>query len=373
MVLDALVIKNRGSDGLADVLADDGGEDEGEEEMAKMGVEELWKMLSEGVEKVFDPEVEAAEDLTATGYDRLISSAEPAKWDDKTGGDDESSAKASADMSKLNGTIFAKKKVGRPKKPEVIDLLSSDDESSASSESSAPSVVDTSFSDSSVSDVDKEKRKAFFEPVVGNSSEVVGGRRIGKRTRVAPTKFEASYFEKDPGKKRKKIAHDSSCFCCRRGVIKPEKFDGKNGKCEAPVVPKANAGLECIACPRVYHLSCSGETARPKTRSWYCPWHACVTCQRKKTDAGGTLFHCMTCPLTFCFDCAPDEYTEGGQSTSTAALALTQKLERKNMPSVKNMMFFSCRDCKARADMLHPAHRKNLDGQSNLGFIYLKG
>lgn len=58
MVLDALVINKRGSDGLADVLADDGIEDEGEEEMAKMGVEELWNMLSAGVEKVFDPAVE---------------------------------------------------------------------------------------------------------------------------------------------------------------------------------------------------------------------------------------------------------------------------------------------------------------------------
>ena len=57
--------------------------------------------------------------------------------------------------------------------------------------------------------------------------------------------------------------------------------------------------------------------------------------------------HCMTCPLTFCFDCSPDEYTEGGPSP--AALALTKRLEWKNM-SVKNMLFFTCRDCKTRND-----------------------
>ena len=55
----------------------------------------------------------------------------------------------------------------------------------------------------------------------------------------------------------------------------------------------------------------------------------------------------MTCPLTFCFDCSPDEYTEGGQSTSPAALALTKRLEWRNM-SANNMMFFTCRDCKTR-------------------------
>lgn len=357
MVLDALVINKRGSDGLANVLADDSIEDEGEEEMAKMGVEELWNMLSAGVEKVFDPAVEAAEDWTATDYDRLISSAEPAKWDDKTGGDNDPSDKASSDLSKLNGTIFSKKKVGRPKKAETIDLLSSDDESSAPGAVDTSVDMSTSDSDSSMSD-DKLKRKAHFKPVRGASSEMVDGVRRGKRTKVAPTKFVANYFESNNGKKRPKIAHDSNCFCCRRNVIKPAQADGKNVKALAV----SNAGLECIACPRVYHMKCSGEKKRPKTRNWRCPWHACVTCKRRKTDAGGTLFHCMTCPLTFCFDCAPDEYTEGGQSTSPSALALTQRLESKNMPSGKNMMFFSCRDCKTRHES-HTDVSKILGGQ----------
>lgn len=285
MVLDALVIQKRGGDGLADVLVDN--DAEGEEDMAKMGVEELWKMLSDGAAKVFDPSVEEAEDLSASDFDQLISSAQPAKWDDKTG-DDSPSDEAPTDLSKLNGTIFAKKKpVGRPKKTEAIDLLSSDDDASV------PGAVDTSFSDSGEEStpVNEKKRKVnppwkkHFE-TVAVASEVVGGKRRSKRAKVAPTLFEANYFEKwTPGKKAK-IIHDSDCFCCRKVVVKPPKANGKNGK--APAVPH-NAGLECIACPRVYHMKCSGESRRPKTKAWYCPWHSCVSCNRKKTDAGGTL------------------------------------------------------------------------------------
>ncbi|KAL7547109.1 hypothetical protein ACHAWF_010421 [Thalassiosira exigua] len=343
MVLDALVIKQRGSDGMADMLADQDSSGEEDGEMAKLSVDELWKMLSEGADMVFDPAQDDREDYASADYDRLISEAEPAKWDDKTSGYEKPSA-ASVEGSNLDGTIFSKRKVGRPKKTEIIDLLSSGNES----ESSAPGAVDTSYSDNEP-DVEKGKGKSIFD-TVAVSTEFVGGRRRGKRTRVAPPKFVANYFESN-SKKKPKIAHDSTCFCCRRFAVKPPNAATKNGK--APFVDP-NAPLECIACPRVYHMKCSGERNRPKTRSWYCPWHACVTCKHKKTDAGGTLFHCMECPLTYCFDCAPDEYTEGGQSTSAAALELLQQLERKNMPSTKNMMFFTCRDCKARKGPLFP-------------------
>jgi len=55
----------------------------------------------------------------------------------------------------------------------------------------------------------------------------------------------------------------------------------------------------------------------------------------------------MYCPLTYCFDCAPDEYTEGGQSTSATALRVTKSLEQKNMTSLKSYLFFKCSNCKS--------------------------
>ena len=143
--------------------------------------------------------------------------------------------------------------------------------------------------------------------------------------------------------------HDSTCFRCRKKVVRTPQVPPKIGQrsCKVTNTPlDSKAPLECIACPRVYHLECSGETQRPKTRSWYCPWHACVTCKRKSSEAGGVLFHCVSCPLTYCFDCSPDEHTEGGQSTSAVALSLTASLGRKGMASLKSYLFFTCGDCK---------------------------
>jgi len=375
MVLDALVIKQRGSgDGIADALDDgaEGGEEDGEE-MAKMGVEELWNMLSEGAAKVFDPAADDAEDYGAGDYDRLISEAEPAKWDDRTGGKDDNDDGPAVEGSKLDGTIFEKRKVGRPKKGETIDLVSSGDESTES----VPAVTE---SDSSRQTSDSIRRRAYYAPIVEDAvCQDVGGPRRGKRARVAPTKFEANMFDTSLSTKKKpRIFHDPTCFCCRKNVNKtlllPQPLSKSlerscNSKTPARIDP--DTPLECIACPRVYHMECSGERKRPKTKAWYCPWHACVTCERRKTQAGGTLFHCMYCPLTYCFDCAPDEHTEGGQSTSPAALALTTHLERKNMASLKSYMFFTCGDCKDRRGSY--CSQTNLDGhlqaKSTVGYI----
>ena len=308
MMLDALVIKKRGSDGgLADVLVDEGEE---EEEMAKLSVEELWNMLSEGATKVFDPAVDKAEDYDAEDYDRLIREAKPAKWDDKTGGgsSNEKSSVKGHNQSELDGTIFAPVNVDSSSSVEVVDLLSSEDET---------------VSDESAAAITRIQRNKISQENV----------RWGKRTRAPAVKFEANVWEQSTVKKAK-IRHDSKCFRCCKGVVK---------NCQ---VPPSKTPLECIACPRVYHLACSGERQRPKTRSWYCPWHACVTCERKSSDVGGMLFHCVSCPLTYCFDCSPDEHTEGGQSTSAVALSLTASLERRGMAHLKSYMFFTCGDCK---------------------------
>jgi hypothetical protein len=320
MVLDALVIKKRGSDGgLADALVDEG---EDEEEMAKLSVEELWNMLSEGATKVFDPAVDKAEDYDAEDYDRLICEAKPAKWDDKTGGgnSNEKSSVEGHNQSELDGTIFAPVRVDSSSSIEVVDLLSSGDETS------------------------DEPAAAIMSIQQNTTPQNV---RRGKRTRAPATKFEANVWEQST-KKKAKIRHDSKCFRCCKRVVKDSQVPPKTLQRSVKTVSRndPNAPLECIACPRVYHLACSGERERPKTRSWYCPWHACVTCKRKSSDVGGMLFHCVSCPLTYCFDCSPDEHTEGGQSTSAVALSLTASLERRGMAHLKSYMFFTCGDCK---------------------------
>jgi len=361
MMLDALVIKKHvGGDGPVDVLID-GGEGEGEEEMKKLSVEELWNMLNEGASKVFDPAVDKAEDYDAKDYDRLICEAKPSKWDDKTGG--RSSGVGGCNQSELDGTIFASVKQGHisTSENEVINLLSSDDDSL----SGVPAIAESSCSEETPRKyydglaVENAEIETALKPCTLECSEQFTrplnfdpnfsnlGR--GKRTRTPPKKFVANVWDSNTGKKRIKMHHDSNCFLCRKRVVKtPQvtpKIESRNCKVKTTALdPKAP--LECIACPRVYHIECSGENRRPKTRSWYCPWHACVTCKRKSSEAGGVLFHCVSCPLTYCFDCSPDEHTEGGQSTSSVALSLTASLGRKGMASLKSYLFFTCGDCK---------------------------
>jgi len=489
MVLDALVIKKRvGGNGPADALIDDG-EEEGEEEMAKLSVDELWNMLSQGASKVFDPAVDKAEDYDAKDYDRLISEAKPSKWDDKTdgGSSGDKPSVEGCNQSELDGSIFAPVKQERVSKSEVevINISSSDDESflgvpviaesscfvetpkkefdgfaakyalytptievlllplvdfwaefrslkvtmkNSISYEKMKSLVSCQFWDSFVQkqagnvemclglkdsfdmlqitllqmekdmissfadeqclifnedkEMDNEKTvlwrgilivlASIFLNIVkydmynrfSESRNIVqfiddmestflmsDGRRRGKRARTPPKKFIANAWDNSTRKKRIKMHRDLNCFVCRQKVVKtaqvPPKIEQRS--CKANTTPlDSNAPLECIACPRVYHIDCSGENKRPKTRSWYCPWHSCVTCKRKSSETGGVLFHCVSCPLTYCFDCSPDEHTEGGQSTSSVSLSLTASLERRGVASLKSYLFFTCGDCKTR-------------------------
>ena len=54
----------------------------------------------------------------------------------------------------------------------------------------------------------------------------------------------------------------------------------------------------------------------------------------------------MTCPLTYCFDCAPDAYTAGSAVRTAAASATAALLEKRGVSSTKSFLFFACDDCK---------------------------
>jgi hypothetical protein len=40
-----------------------------------------------------------------------------------------------------------------------------------------------------------------------------------------------------------------------------------------------------------------------KAWNWYCPQHACNTCNKKASEAGNMLYCCRWCPDSFCEDC----------------------------------------------------------------------
>ena len=154
---------------------------------------------------------------------------------------------------------------------------------------------------------------------------------------------------RDSGSERR-LLHSTTFASGATAVLAPRAYTIQTAKhARAPVASMrrgAEAVVMTVSTENIqYHIKCVGLSDVPKG-SWYCPWHACWDCARKSTDVGGQLFHCMTCPLTYCFDCAPDAYTEGNAVRTTAAAATAALLEQRGIYSTKSYLFFHCDDCK---------------------------
>lgn len=102
--------------------------------------------------------------------------------------------------------------------------------------------------------------------------------------------------------------------------------------------------VTCDICPHVYHLDCVGLKNLPKGM-WRCPWHSCSECDKSSSKAEGVLFHCMTCPLTYCFECAPDEYTVVSPQWNSAAALKIASLNGRGMSCPRSYRFFQCHEC----------------------------
>ncbi|KAK3286291.1 hypothetical protein CYMTET_6147 [Cymbomonas tetramitiformis] len=139
----------------------------------------------------------------------------------------------------------------------------------------------------------------------------------GSRSRAPPKRFEPPSLAKLVQKKAK-VKHDGSCFNC---------LDGGDV-------------IACGVCPRVYHLKCAGLEVAPKG-TFRCPWHMCTVCERNKSNVGGMLFQCVTCPLAYCFDCCPEDFLQRSEPFND----YKQVLERRGY-NTQTSLFFTCTECK---------------------------
>lgn len=139
---------------------------------------------------------------------------------------------------------------------------------------------------------------------------------------AAPTKRYAPVEVLHCSKKQSVLYHYDECFLCNDG----------------------GDLVTCDVCPHVYHLDCVGLEDLPKGM-WRCPWHSCSECDKSSSKAEGVLFHCMTCPLTYCFECAPDEYTAVSPQWSSAAALKIASLNGRGMSCPKSYRFFQCSEC----------------------------
>jgi hypothetical protein len=152
---------------------------------------------------------------------------------------------------------------------------------------------------------------------------VQGGKRKRKQVTLYQPPANSLTRAMSGGANRKPLRHDDECFGCLEG----------------------GDLLECDACPRVYHLPCVGLGPGQVPKGvWRCPWHACWECERTSSRAGGLLFHCMTCPEAYCFDCCPKEYVV---HPTAEAKALQAVLAQRGLPgSADNYLFYTCSECK---------------------------
>ena len=91
--------------------------------------------------------------------------------------------------------------------------------------------------------------------------------------------------------------HDDRCLAC-------------HGAC-------AGQMKKCRLCPVQLHATCAVNGAAGKdahNATWQCPQHACSSCARSTSAAGGMLFRCEGCVNSFCEDCLPKDALIVGES-----------------------------------------------------------
>ena len=289
LLLNQLVVKSGGDVHLAEYNRDD-----------QMAIGDLWSILSHGAQQIFDVAAES-KTLTATDYDAILNDA--------------TAVGSEEEALKLAATV---KKHGSHSTHNIAENLSEMAKALAGVSSLKGTIFDdmAAFTQVDGDDDTTEEEPSATHSSAGEQSEVSAS-PLGKRQSRAPKLFTPGPVH-DSTRKRKDIQHDDWCFLCH---------DGGDLIC-------------CHSCTRVYHLKCLGLTKIPKG-IWRCPWHSCVECGRGSTAAGGRLFHCMTCPLTFCFDCCPPEYVQPPDERSNA---LKSCLEHWGTATT-SYLFFQCTDC----------------------------
>jgi len=175
---------------------------------------------------------------------------------------------------------------------------------------------------------ERKRRAGYFDmapetPTTITAEKIVDGTIIEVRRCSRKRKIPKRYVpeEEQVLRKKRKIQHEDYCFCCDDG----------------------GELLECVACPKVYHLQCVQLDEIPKG-TWRCPWHTCYNCGNTSSATGGILLRCTSCPLAYCYECfqkLPTKlkriYPDDNYIT---------KLVDGGFNAKKNSIFFLCVDCK---------------------------
>jgi adenosinetriphosphatase len=152
-----------------------------------------------------------------------------------------------------------------------------------------------------------------------------GRRRLPARKRQQAQHTNIGHSRSGRSKKLQ-LVHEDYCFMC----------DGGGDL------------ICCGQCPKVYHLKCAGLDAVP-AGAWTCPWHACESCGRTTSVAGGMLFRCTCCPTAYCFDCSPVDMTRLDPSDEFIGGLRERGWDLSKQKTQK--AFFMCGDCASTQEI----------------------
>ena len=88
----------------------------------------------------------------------------------------------------------------------------------------------------------------------------------------------------------------------------------------------------CPQCPCSVHLECVG--LRKAKDFMACTHHRCSKCHKNRQSAGGLLYPCQTCPLSFCEDCLPSE--------GVTFVERVDRFEKLGFDSTKHVVYIHC-------------------------------
>ena len=98
--------------------------------------------------------------------------------------------------------------------------------------------------------------------------------------------------------------------------------------------------LVCPSCPICVHATCAGiTTGIPHSFFRRCSHHRCCKCGKNRTEAGGILFPCQSCPDSFCEDCLP-------QGNGVRLLEKCDRFEALNYSNKKDCYIHCSKACE---------------------------
>jgi len=164
---------------------------------------------------------------------------------------------------------------------------------------------------------------------------------------------ETSVFERELGGRGQK----SLCAVTKKkqGV---RKF-GQQDFCQVCKSKESHGLVVCPRCPVAIHLHCVG--LKSKKELMCCSHHYCTTCGKTNQAAGGMLFPCQSCHLSFCEDCLPDA------KTGMRLLGECPRFEEMEYDSTKNKAYIHCStDCEQMAKKLFRWKQKEVGSWQGL-------